>query len=64
MPPRCGPNGGKQKQTHSVDVGNNYDPQCDEVHDNTTAINIDALTEACTTVTMPAEIGPNHHGSL
>ena len=63
-PPRCGPNGGKQKQTHSVDVGNDYDPQCDEVSVNATAITIDALTEAWATVTIPAEIGPNHCGSL
>ena len=33
-------------------------------HINITAINIDALTEACTTVTIPAEIGPNQCGSL
>ena len=63
-PPRSGPNDGKQKQTHSVDVGNDYDPKCEEVHVNTTTINTDALTEAWATVTMPAEIGPNHHGSL
>ena len=63
-PPKCGPNGRNQKQTHSVDVGKDYGPQCDEVHVNTTAINIDALTEACATVSMPAEIGQNHHGSL
>ena len=31
-PPRCGPKGGKQKQTHTVDVGDDYDPQCNEVH--------------------------------
>ena len=36
----------------------------DPEHINITAINIDALTEALATVTMPAEIGPNHHGSL
>ena len=53
-----------QARSHSVDVGNDYDPQCNEVHVNTTIINIDALTEAWTTVTMPAEIGPNYHGSL
>ena len=63
-PHRCGHNGGKQKQIHTFDVGNNYDTQCDEVCVNTTAINIDALTEAWATVTMPAEIGPNHCGSL
>ena len=33
-------------------------------HSNITAINIDALPEAWATVTMPAEIGPNHCGSL
>ena len=112
---------GKQKQTHTLDVGNDYDPQCDEVsviaidvhphhsawlgwkprhdharpgalspwvaqnayiativppismpypapgdpeHINLTAINIDALTKAWATVTMPAEIGPNHCRSL
>ena len=112
-PPRCGPKGGKEKQTHTVDAGDDYDPQCDEVcvitidfhphhsawlgwkpgndhvrpsgllpwvaqnihsattvppidpeHTNITAINIDALTEAWATVTMPAVIGPNHHGSF
>ena len=63
-PPRHGHNGGKQKQTHAVDVGNDYDPQWDEVSINTTAINIDALNEAWATVTMPAEIGPNHCRSL
>ena len=120
-PPRCGPKGGKQKQTHSVDVGNDYDLQCHEVcvttidvhlhhsaslgwepeddharpsemspwvaqnahpativppismlspapsdpeHINITAINIDALTDAWATVTMPPEIGPNQFGSL
>ena len=63
-PPRCGPNGGNQKQTHSVDVDNDYDPQYDKVHVNTTVINIDALTEAWATVNMHAEIGQNHHGSL
>ena len=31
---------------------------------NITAINIDAPTEAWATVTMPAEMGPNQHGSL
>ena len=61
-PPRCGHNGSKQK--HPVDVGNDYDPQCDEVSVNTTAVNIDALTEAWATVTMPAGIGPNQYGSL
>ena len=30
-PPRCGPKGGKQKQAHTVDVGNDCDPQCDEL---------------------------------
>ena len=64
MSPRHGPSSGKQKQTHIVNVSNNYDPQCDEVCDNTTAINIDTLTEALATVTMPAEIGPNQCGSL
>ena len=63
-PPRCEPKDGKQKQTHTVDLGDDYDPQCDEVHVNTTAINIDALTKAWVSVTMPAGIGPNHHGSL
>ena len=63
-PPRCGHNGGKQKQTHNVDVGNDYDPHCDEVHVNTTAINIIVLTEAWATVTKSVEIGPDHHGSL
>ena len=63
-PPRHGPNGGKQKQTHSVDVGNDYYPPCDDVCVNTTAIIIDALTKAWATVTMPTEIGPDHHGSL
>ena len=119
-PPRCGPKHGKQKQTHSVYVGDDYDLQCDEVHVitidvhphhsawlgqkprddhampsalspqvaknahsatrlppismsypssdwehiNITAINIDALTNAWATVTMPAEIGPNQCGSL
>ena len=29
--------GGKQKQTHTVDVGGDYNPQCDEVY----AITID-----------------------
>ena len=63
-PPRHGTSGEKQKQTHTVDIGNNYDPKCDEVHVNTTAINIDALTETWATVTMPVEIGPNHCGNL
>ena len=36
----------------------------DPEHINITAINIDALTEAWATVTMPAEIGPNQHGSF
>ena len=54
----------EKKQTHSVDVGNDRDPQCDEVCVNTTAIDIYALTKDCATVTMPAEIGPNHCGSL
>ena len=36
----------------------------DPDHINTTAINIDALTEAWATVTMPAEIGPNQCGIL
>ena len=36
------------------------DPECI----NITTINIDALTEVWVTVTMPAEIGSNHHGSL
>ena len=31
-PPRLGPKGGKQKQTHTVDVGDDYDPQCNDVH--------------------------------
>ena len=30
-PPRCGPKGGKQKQTHIFDVGDDYDQQCSEV---------------------------------
>ena len=38
--------------------------QCDDIHVNTTAINIDGLTEAWATVTIPARIGPNHCGSL
>ena len=120
-PPRHGPKGGKQKHTHTIDVGNDYGPQCDEVHVitidvhpyhsvqlgwkprddhvrpsallpqvtqnahsapivppiskpypalidpkhiNITALNIDALTKAWATVTIPAEIGPNHCGSL
>ena len=54
----------EKEQTHSVDVGNDCDPQCDEVCVNTTAIDIDALTKDCATVTMPAEIGPNHCGNL
>ena len=33
-------------------------------HSNITAINIDALTEACATVIMPAELGADQHGSL
>ena len=33
-------------------------------HINITEINIDALTEAWATVTMPAKIGPNQCGSL
>ena len=45
-PPSNGLKGGKQKQTHTVGVGDDYDLQCDEVHVNTTVINIDALTEA------------------
>ena len=36
----------------------------DPEHINITAINIDALTEAWTTVIMPADIGPNHCRSL
>ena len=31
-PPWCWPKGGKQKQTHTVDVGDDYNPQCNEVH--------------------------------
>ena len=30
-PPRCGPKGGKQKHAHTTDVGDDYDPQCNEV---------------------------------
>ena len=30
-PPRHEPKSGKQKQTHTVYVGNDYDPQCNEV---------------------------------
>ena len=63
-PPRHEANGGKQKQTYSVDVGNDCNPHCDGVFVNTTAINIDAHTEAWATVTLPAEIGSNHCGSL
>ena len=36
----------------------------DPEHIKITAINIDALTEAWATITMPAEIGPNQCGSL
>ena len=120
-PPRHGPNGGKQKQTHIVHVEDDYDQQCDEVcvitidvqphhsaslgqrprddharpsvllahmaqnahsatiipsigipypapsepeNINITAFNIDALTKAWATVTMPDEMGPNHHGNF
>ena len=52
------------KADHSVDVGIDYDPQYDEVPVNTTAMNIDALTEAWATVNMPAGIDPNQCGSL
>ena len=31
-PPRCGPKGGNQKQTRTFDIGDDYDPHCDEVH--------------------------------
>ena len=31
-PPRHGLKGGKQKQTHTVDEGDDFDPQCDELH--------------------------------
>ena len=41
-----------------------YPAPSDPEHINITALNIDALTEAWATVTMPAEIGPNHCGSL
>ena len=41
-----------------------YPAPSDPEHINITAINIDALTEAWATVTMPTEIGPNHHGIL
>ena len=41
-----------------------YPVPSDPEHINTTAINIDALNEAWTTVTMPAEIWPNQCGSL
>ena len=64
QPPRHKPNGGKQKQTHTLDLGDDYNPQCNEVHVNITTANIDALTKAWATVTMPAETGPNQHGSL
>ena len=37
-PPRCGPEGGKQKQTHTFDVGNNYDPKYNKVHVITTDV--------------------------
>ena len=30
-PPRHGPKGGKQEQTHTVDVGDNYEPHCNEI---------------------------------
>ena len=120
-PLRCGPKGTKQKQTHTVDVGDDCNQQCNEIHVitidvhphhsaqlgqkprddyamhsalspwvaqntclamivppismpypapsdpehiNITAINIDSLTKAWEIVTMPAEIGPNHCGSL
>ena len=41
-----------------------YTAPSDPEHINITAINIDALTEACATVTVPAEVGPNQCGSL
>ena len=41
-----------------------YPAPSDPEHINITTINIDVLTKAWATVTMPAEIGPNHHGSL
>ena len=120
-PPRHGPKGGKQKHTHTVDLGDDYKLQCVEVHviaidvhphhsawlakkpgddhampsalsplvaqnsqsatkvplsacpteplvtRNTSSSlqsTLDALTEAWATVTIPAEIGPNHCGSL
>ena len=31
-PPRCGPKGGKQMQTHTVGVWDYHKPQCDEVY--------------------------------
>ena len=63
-PLRHGHNGRNQKQTHSVHVGNDYVPQCDEVCVNTTKFNTDALTEAWATVSMPTGIGLNQCGSL
>ena len=41
-----------------------YPAPSDSEHINITAINIDVLTEDWAMVTMPAEIGPNHHGDL
>ena len=41
-----------------------YQAPSEQEHINITAINIDALTEVWTTVTMPVEIGPNQCASL
>ena len=41
-----------------------YPAPSDPEHININATNIDALTEAWATITMPAEIGPNQCGSL
>ena len=41
-----------------------YPAPSDPEHINITTINIDTLTEAWATVSMPAEIGPNQHGNL
>ena len=41
-----------------------YPAPSDPEHINITALNIDALTKAWATVTMPAKMGPNQCGSL
>ena len=58
--PRCGPKGGKQKQTHTVDVGDDYNPPCNEV----SVITIDVQPHH--SAQLGQKLGDDHarHGAL